>query len=172
MVPCVVSPPIVEFTCQVTALFAVVLNEAENCTVLPVNTEAEVGVIVRVSAVPVVIVIFAVPDCVASEIDVAVMVTSAGLGTTAGAVYRPAVEMVPTLRLPPTMPFTDQKTPELLFATVAENCCVVLVAIEAVAGVTDTPLEEDDEELDLLPPPHAVSSASDTTRNSNRGFIY
>jgi len=56
-------------------------------------------------------------------------------------------------------PFTDQYTPEVLLATAALNCCVVLVARDAVEGVTVTPVEDDDELLELLPPPQAVRTA-------------
>ena len=59
-----------------------------------------------------------------------------------GAVYRPLVLTVPTVRLPPFTPSTDQVTPVLLvFVTVAVNCCDVLTAKVAVVGeiVTLTP---------------------------------
>ena len=42
---------------------------------------------------------------------VAFTVTTLGVGMAAGAVYRPLAVMVPTVALPPTMPFTLQVTP-------------------------------------------------------------
>ena len=79
------SPPVTVFTCHVTPVFVVALNVAVNCSVRPVYTEADVGEIVSAKAVPDVIVIVAVANWVVSATDVAVIVTVAGLGTTAGA---------------------------------------------------------------------------------------
>ena len=65
----------------------------------------------------------------------AVTVTAAGLGATPGAVYRPALETVPTVALPPVTPFTCQVTAVLLvFCTVAVNCCVPPTATVADVG--------------------------------------
>jgi hypothetical protein len=58
-----------------------------------VTTCAEVGVIL--TATPSTTVAVAVADFVGSATEVAFSCTSAGLGTTAGAVYRPAVVIVP-----------------------------------------------------------------------------
>src|SRR5436190_1971488 len=64
-------------------------------------------------------------DFVGSAWDTAVTVTMAGFGTTAGAVYRPELDIVPTVALPPVTPLTCQVTAVLLvFCTVAVNCCV------------------------------------------------
>src|SRR5438552_3790189 len=64
-------------------------------------------------------------DFVGSAWDTAVTVTMAGFGTTAGAVYRPELDIVPTVALPPVTPLTCQVTAVLLvFCTVAANCCV------------------------------------------------
>jgi hypothetical protein len=53
---------------------------------------------------------------------VAVTDTVAGLGTEFGAVYDPLVEMVPTVALPPVVPFTAQVTLVLVVPlTVALN---------------------------------------------------
>jgi hypothetical protein len=66
------------------------------------------------------------PDFVVSACDTAVTVTVAGLGTTEGAVYSPAVEIVPTVEFPPATPFTCQVTAVLeVPVTVAVNCCVL-----------------------------------------------
>jgi len=62
----------------------------------------------------------------------AVTVTVAGL---AGAVYRPELEIVPTVALPPVTPFTCQVTAVLLvFCTVAVNCWVPPAATVADVG--------------------------------------
>ena len=70
-------------------------------------------------------------------------VTAAGLGTAPGAVYRPELEIVPIVALPPVIAFTCQVTVVLLvFSTVAVNCCVPPTATVADAGeiitVTET----------------------------------
>src|SRR5258708_39802372 len=65
-------------------------------------------------------------DFEVSAWEIAVTVTAAGLGTAAGAVYKPAAEMVPTVALPPVIPLTCQVTAVLaVFRTVALNCCDV-----------------------------------------------
>src|SRR5437763_7561352 len=64
-------------------------------------------------------------DFVGSACDTAVTATVAGFGTTAGAVYRPELDIIPTVALPPLTPLTCQVTAVLLvFCTVAVNCCV------------------------------------------------
>src|SRR5260370_15688503 len=65
---------------------------------------------------------------------VAVTVT-AGVGTEAGAVYKPEVLTVPSVLLPPTTPLTLQVT-EVLEApvTVTVNCCVLLTVTEVLLG--------------------------------------
>src|ERR671923_1004148 len=74
-------------------------------------------------------------DFVASACDTAVTVTVAGLGTTAGAVYRPELEIVPIVALPPLTPFTCQVTAVLLvFCTIAVNCWVPPAATVAEVG--------------------------------------
>src|SRR5437764_207988 len=93
-------------------------------------------------------------DFVGSACDTAVTVTAAGFGTTAGAVYRPELDIVPTVALPPLTPFTCQVTAVLLvFCTVAVNCCVPpaptvadageIVTRTAVVGVVVTAAEAD-----------------------------
>jgi hypothetical protein len=57
-----------------------------------------------------------------------VTVSVAGLGSEEGAVYSPAVEIVPTVAFPPVVPFTCQVTAVLeVPVTVAVNCCVAFV---------------------------------------------
>jgi hypothetical protein len=52
--------------------------------------------------------------------EVAVTVTVAGVGTAAGAVYAPLLEIIPTVALPPLTPLTLQVTAVLdAFVTVA-----------------------------------------------------
>jgi hypothetical protein len=150
---------------------AVVLKVVLNCWVRPVKIETDDGDKVRDRAVPAVMVTVAVVDWVVSANDVAVMVTVAGLGTVAGAVYSPLVLMVPTVKLPPMTPFTSQNTPELLLLTDAENCAVVFVGTDAVVGEMETLAEFVVVELELFPPPHPARMANDTMSNSRRDFI-
>src|SRR6266513_3894829 len=78
-------------------------------------------------------------DCVGSAWDTAVTVTMAGFGTTAGAVYRPELDIVPTVALPSVTPLTCPVTAVLLvFCTVAVNCCVPLAATVADVGAIVT----------------------------------
>jgi hypothetical protein len=70
-----------------------------------------------------------------SSTDDAVIVTVAGLGMTAGAVYSPAMEIVPTVEVPPGVPFTSQVTAELSL-TVAVYCCVLVAITLAEPGET------------------------------------
>jgi len=86
------------------------------------------------------IVTAAVPDLVGSATDVAVTTTSAGLGTAAGAVYKPPLVIVPQAA-PLQLPLRLQVTEVLVaFFTVAVNCCLAPVTTETAAGetVTDT----------------------------------
>src|SRR2546430_9784471 len=80
----------------------------------------------------------AVADLVVSAALVALMEITLE-GTRPGAVYRPAVEIVPRFALPPGMPLTCQLTAvSFVFATVAENCAVWPMVTVAVVGVTVT----------------------------------
>jgi hypothetical protein len=68
--------------------------------------------------------------------ETAVTVTVPELGTVAGAVYKPEVEIVPTVELPPVTPFTSQVTAVLEFPdTIAANCCDL--SVDIVAPVRD-----------------------------------
>jgi hypothetical protein len=89
--------------------------------------------------------------------ETAVIVTGPELGTVAGAVYRPEVEIVPTVELPPVAPFTSHVTAVLEFPdTTAANCCDSLVDTVAPVGDIHTFSEPDvttmfaEEELVLL----------------------
>jgi hypothetical protein len=96
--------------------------------------------------------IFVVSACATAETE-----TAFGVGTTAGAVYKPLESIVPTLVFPPAAPFTCQFTPVVLVPlTVAVNCCVCLVCSVAEAGesVTVIPVEEEVDD-ELFFPPHA-----------------
>jgi hypothetical protein len=62
----------------------------------------------------VVTVTLAVADFVLSATETAFTVTVAGFGTAAGAVYRPDVEIVPTVEFPPVTLFTCHVTLVLL----------------------------------------------------------
>jgi hypothetical protein len=75
---------------------------------------------------------------VVSDINTAPIITVFGEGKEAGAVYSPAVVIVPTVLLPPATPFTLQL--EGWEATEFErnplNCCVWLMGTMAEAGET------------------------------------
>jgi hypothetical protein len=71
----------------------------------------------------------------------AVTVTTLGLGTVAGAVYKPVAEIVPTVALPPATLFTAQVTALLKLpvpCTTAANCCVWPTTTLTILGVTVT----------------------------------
>jgi hypothetical protein len=68
----------------------------------------------------------------------AVMMTAAGDGTVAGAVYSPAVSMVPWVVSPPVTPLTCQITAvSEVLVTEAVNFFVPETGTEVLAGVTD-----------------------------------
>ena len=73
----------------------------------------------------------------------AVMVMAVSVGKICGAVYTPAVVMVPVAGLPPGTPLTLQETLALLVpVTVAVRVCVLPKSNEAVLGVMVTVMEE------------------------------
>jgi hypothetical protein len=141
MVPAAALPPAVPFTLQVTAVFTEFVTVAVNCWVAEGATVTRDGATVTVTdggaggwtvtvAVPVDDGLCALAACT---------VTLAGLGTAAGAVYKPALEIVPTVAFPPATLLTLQVTP--VFAapfTVAVNCCVFVTGTPALAGPTET----------------------------------
>ena len=86
------------------------------------------------------IVAWAGADSVEFAVATALMFTAAGLGTRAGAVYRPATT-VPTLLLPPGTSFTTHCTEASKFPvpeTVAVNCCCWETCRSAMVGEIDT----------------------------------
>jgi len=85
IVPCVESPPVTPFTCQVTAVLEVFVTVAVNCCVAPVCTVGVSGPIVTTIGGGGVTVTVAVSDFVLSATEVAFTVT-VPLGTVAGAV--------------------------------------------------------------------------------------
>jgi hypothetical protein len=99
-------PPAAPFISQSTAVLETPATVAVNCCGWNNWIVAVAGEIPMLS----VTVTDELPDLVLSTVLVAAMETAAGLGTVAGAVYSPDVEMVPALLLPPATPFTDQVT--------------------------------------------------------------
>lgn len=116
--PSVELPPATPFTVQVTSVFAEPRIVAVNCCVLVTCNEAELRFRVRER-------LTATETEAVSEVSAwlaAMMVTLAGLGIVAGAVYMPELDMVPTVEFPPVTPFTDQVTAVFVeFETVAVN---------------------------------------------------
>ena len=70
----------------------------------------------------------AVPKAVESACEIALTTTVAGDGTVVGAEYKPEVETVPNVPLPPVTPLTCQVTALLLVpVTLASKACVMPV---------------------------------------------
>ena len=119
----VIVPPV---AVQVTAVLVVPLTVAVNCCVPPVVSEAVVGLIA--TATGTVTVTVAEADFVVSATLVAVTVY---VPAVAGAVYRPAVVIVPPVALHVTLVL-------VVPVTVAVNCCVPPVASDAEVGLIVT----------------------------------
>jgi hypothetical protein len=142
-----------------------VLFEVPLTTTIAVDCESETA---TPAAAPDVIVIVAEADFVPSVTDVAVMVTVAGLGTAAGAVYVVAAPDAELVAESAPQPFavaqeSAQVTPlpPLSLVTVAVNACVFPTATEAVVGVivTATLLEFPPvPEVEFEPPPQPANS--------------
>jgi hypothetical protein len=82
------------------------------------------------------------PDFVGSTMLAAAIVTVALLGKSAGAVYKPVAEIVPTALFPPTTPLMLHVTAVLLaFVASAEKSCVFPSNTELDCGVTFTLME-------------------------------
>jgi hypothetical protein len=133
-------------------------------TTIAVGCESETA---TPAATPEAIVIVAEADFVPSVTDVAVMVTVAGLGTVAGAVYVVAVPDAEVIAESEPQPFAQesaQVTPllALSFVTVAVNACVLPTATDAVVGVIVTVTDVDPPPpvpgVELEPPPQPVAS--------------
>jgi hypothetical protein len=123
-------------TVQVTLLLLVPFTVARNCWRPPAGTVAVVGEIVTETGGT--IVTDAVPDLVGSATEVARTTTNAGLGTAAGALYKPLLVIVPQAA-PLQLPLKLQVTAVLLvFFTVAVNCWWAPVTTCALTGETDT----------------------------------
>jgi hypothetical protein len=82
---------------------------------------------------------WAVATFVGCACEIAAMVTAAGEGTAAGAVYRPVASIVPCVDSPPVVPFTCQVTSgSEVLATEAVNFFVPETGTEVLVGVTVT----------------------------------
>jgi len=138
IVPVVALPPVTPFTCQVTAVllvFSTVAVKACDAAVATLAVPGEIEILTVGGAAAAVMVTMAEADVLPSACATAVTVTAAGLGTVAGAVNTPEVEIVPVPALPPVTPFTCQVIPMLLeFCTVAVKACDAPVATLAVVG--------------------------------------
>ena len=79
-------------------------------------------------------------DFVMSACRTALTVTVEGLGGLVGAAYRPVEEIVPTVELPPVMPFTCQITAVFVVPeTITVNCIVVpTITVTGLGGETVT----------------------------------
>lgn len=124
---------------QVTVVFVVPVTTAENCCCAPVATCADAGFTNTDTAAAAWIRTVAVPDWVGSAFEVATMVAVAGVGTVAGAVYKPDDVMVPQAPERHPVPVTDHVTAVFVVpVTRAVNCWVVLTANVTEDGVTET----------------------------------
>ena len=126
-------------TLQVTDVFVVFPTVTVNCFWSPAATVADVGEMLTVTGKATVTT--ADPDFVESATNVAFTVTCGGLGTEAGAVYRPVDVIVPQAApLQPEPAMLHVTAVLVVFATVAMNCCFPPRGTVAVAGdtVTDT----------------------------------
>jgi hypothetical protein len=118
---------------HVTAAFCIPAIAARNCWVPSTATSLFAGVTLITSGK--MMVTTANPDFVLLASEVAVIVICAGVGTTAGAVYRPSDVMSPQLLPEQPTPLRLQVTAVLeVPRTVAVNCCWVPVATFVVVG--------------------------------------
>jgi hypothetical protein len=151
MNPVDLLPPATPLTSQVTAVLGTPLTVAMNCCVVKMATLIGFGV--TVTATCCAMVTMAEPESTVFAEETAVTVTVAGLGITLGAVYSPLAFIVPTVELPPAVPFTCQVT--VVFAvpvTVPKNCFVAPGLTVTDAGVTVTVICGGG----VLPPPQEV----------------
>ncbi len=97
---------------------------------------------------------------------VAFIVTVAGFGTRAGAVYNPLEEIIPTVLLPPATSFTLQVTAVLpVPVTLALNCCVApTVKLAVVGAIVIETLGGGGAGCVLLPPPHELRVPAPTSK--------
>lgn len=143
-------PPVTPFTCQATAVLGTPFTAAVNCCVVKMATLTGLGV--TVTATCCATVTEADPESAALAAETAVTVTVEGLGIVLGAVYNPLAVIVPTVALPPAVPFTCQVTAVFVVpVTVSMNCLVAPGLTVAEAGVTVTVIGGV-----LLPPPQEI----------------
>ena len=108
MVPTTASPPLFPFTAHLTVWFETPATAAVNCWVPPRGTEAVEGEMVTDAEE----VTFTAAEAflVLSATDTATTLTTAGLGTAAGAIYIPFPSIVPKVGFPPGMLLTCHVT--------------------------------------------------------------
>ena len=91
------------------------------------------------TAISLVIVTVALADLVVSAWLVAVMLTLAGEGKSAGAVYLPVEEIIPSIAFPPGTPLTAHDTSMfVVFVTVAAKVCELPKITAPLVGLTVT----------------------------------
>jgi hypothetical protein len=164
-----------QFKVQFTAI-ALPPTVAVKVCVPPAGTVTDDGLttMLTVGVAGEVMVTCAVPDTALSACETAATVTTAGVGTLFGAVYKPEEEMNPIPWLPPTMVLTDQVTAVLVvLATVAVNCCVAPVVTVATVGESVTVIVVVVVDF-LLPPQPAsvINNANTTATDTVTRFIY
>src|SRR5215470_8652682 len=137
--PVTCAPPVTPLTCQVTAVLATPFTVAVNCCVAKIGTLPGFGITATVTDVCCPTVTLADPESAAFATETATTVTVGGFGMELGAVYNPVALIVPTVALPPDMPFTCQLTAVFVVpVTLAMNCFVAPGLTVAEAGVTVT----------------------------------
>lgn len=126
---------------QVTPLFCESLcTVAVTFCVLPTCAEKVVGDnVTEITGVVAVMVTCATSKTAGLATATAAIVTVAGDGTAAGAVYVPFASILPCVASPPATPSTCQVTVVLAaLETTAVNFCVVATLMETVGGSTET----------------------------------
>src|SRR5262249_8904108 len=106
--PVVCVPPVTPLTCQVTALLTAPFTVAVNCGVVKIATLIWLGL--TATATDCAMVTEAEPESAVFATDTADTITVAGFGTELGALYKPVELIVPTVELPPGVPFTCHVT--------------------------------------------------------------
>jgi hypothetical protein len=138
-VPSVAFPPETPSTLHVTRVSGCPdpLTLAVNPCAAPVITVAAIGATLTVTSLS--IPTLAAPLADGAATLVALTVTLAGDGKSPGAVYSPALEIVPTVAFPPSTPFTLHVTRvSVVPVTVAANACVAPKNTIALVGATLT----------------------------------
>ena len=132
-VPIVELPPKTPLTLQVTPVLVEPLTEAANCWVFETATVAFVGDMVIDTAA--VMLTPALAVFVGSAALVAATVTAPPEGTVEGAEYKPLEDTVPTVELPPAIPFTLQVAAVFVVPLiVAVNCWLWETCTDAAVG--------------------------------------